>query len=140
MSGTKENLTGPTVVAEPEEWQDRRRSGVNFGGPTSKRQNMGVSIAQARKAKSEAARVFTQYGELAGVGITRGADGFALKVNFTEQPSDPENLPPDIEGVPVQIDVIGRVRAQPIGGGSAPQAKSQPKSQRKNKAAPAHKG
>jgi hypothetical protein len=73
---------------------------------------MAVSLDQARKAKQNAEQVFHRHGEIAGVGITRGSNGFALKVNFAEAPADPDNLPPDVDGVPVKIDVVGRVKAQ----------------------------
>lgn len=85
---------------------------TSFAAPSSARQNMSVSLDQARKAKLHAEQVFHRHGEVAGVGITRRSGGFALKVNFAEEPSDPDNLPPDVDGVPVTIDVVGKVRAQ----------------------------
>jgi len=70
-----------------------------------------VSLAQARAAKARALAVFGAYGEVVGVGLVRLADGsYGIKVNFREAPSAPESLPAAVDGVPITIEVVGRIR------------------------------
>jgi PII-like signaling protein len=47
--------------------------------------------------------------ELRGVGITRCEDGFGLKINLSER--DDLHLPSEIDGVPVQVEIVGEIRA-----------------------------
>jgi hypothetical protein len=72
---------------------------------------MSASLKDAQAAKGRAAKVF---GDLVGdvaVGIMKlGEDRFGLKINLTERPADGIVLPEDIEGVPVKVEVIGRIR------------------------------
>ena len=72
----------------------------------------GVSLESARAAKQRAAQVFVPLvGEEVTVGITRlGEDSFALKVNLTSEPGRDVELPDEIEGVPVQVEVVGKIR------------------------------
>ena len=73
----------------------------------------GSSLEVVQAAKSEAAQVF---GELAGqvaVGIMRiGEAGYGLKVNLSEQPPQDVVLPKSIAGVPVKVEVVGKIRKQ----------------------------
>jgi hypothetical protein len=72
---------------------------------------MSANLKDAQAAKSRAAKVF---GELVGdvaVGLVKlGDDQFGLKVNLTEQPSANLALPDNIDGVPVQVEVVGHIR------------------------------
>jgi hypothetical protein len=72
---------------------------------------MSASLKEAQAAKSRAAKVF---GELVGevaVGVMKlGEDNFGLKVNLTEKPAEGISLPDEIEGVPVKVEVVGRIR------------------------------
>jgi hypothetical protein len=72
---------------------------------------MSASLKDAQAAKRQCAKVF---GDLVGevaVGIMKlGKDGFALKVNLTEAPEEGISLPSEIEGVPVKVEVVGRIR------------------------------
>ena len=72
----------------------------------------GATIESARAAKQAAARIFGPLvGEEVAVGITRLADdGFCLKVNLTSEPAKGVELPDEVEGVPVQVEVVGRIR------------------------------
>jgi hypothetical protein len=74
---------------------------------------MKATLKDAQAAKAQAAQVFRELvGEVA-VGITKLADDqFALKVNLTEQPRPGVNLPQEIQGVPVKVEVVGRIRKQ----------------------------
>lgn len=70
----------------------------------------GCSLEDARSAKSRAITVFSALVQVAGVGITRGAGGFMLKVNLREAPSPGVDLPTSIDGVPVKVEVVGPLR------------------------------
>ena len=72
----------------------------------------GVSLKSARAAKRHAGQVFASLvGEEVAVGITSlSGDLFGLKINLTTEPSQDVELPPEIEGVAVQIEVVGEIR------------------------------
>ncbi|MCH8830352.1 MAG: hypothetical protein IID45_12315 [Planctomycetes bacterium] len=72
----------------------------------------GVSLKSVRAVKERVAQVFVPLvGEEVAVGITRlGDDSFALKVNLTSEPSPDIELPDEVEGVPVQVEVVGKIR------------------------------
>ncbi len=69
------------------------------------------SLKDVRAAKTEAAQVFAALvGEVA-VGVMRLADdSYGLKVNLTSQPNKKVVLPSNIAGVPVMVEVVGKVR------------------------------
>lgn len=71
---------------------------------------MSTSLKDAQAAKGQAAKVFGNLvGEVA-VGIMKlGKDNFGLKVNLTEAPAEGISLPAEIEGVPVKVEVVGRI-------------------------------
>jgi hypothetical protein len=71
----------------------------------------GTSLKEAQAAKSQAARVFEPLvGEVAVGIVPLGGDRYGLKVNLTTQPAEGVSLPDEIEGVPVQVEVVGRIR------------------------------
>jgi hypothetical protein len=72
----------------------------------------GVSLESARAAKQRAAQVFLPLvGEEVAVGITRlDHDHFCLKINLTSAPDRDVELPDEVEGVPVQVEVVGKIR------------------------------
>ena len=69
------------------------------------------SLDQARAAKASAAAAFGRLAEVAGVGITRVGDGYGVKVNLS-RPPDTSGLPTEIDGVPIQIEIVGPIRKQ----------------------------
>jgi len=69
---------------------------------------MGVSLEQARKAKDALARTLAGTRGLVGLGITKIGDDYAVKVNFSAQPDEP--IPAALQGVPVQVAIVGKVR------------------------------
>jgi hypothetical protein len=73
--------------------------------------SQGVSLNEAQKAKAKAAKVFTPLvGEVA-VGIVRlGQEEFGLKVNLSEPPGEDVSLPTEVDGVPVKVEVVGKIR------------------------------
>ena len=73
--------------------------------------NQPCSLDQARAAKASAAAAFGRLAEVAGVGITRVGDGYGVKVNLS-RPPDTTGLPTEIDGVPIQVEIIGPIRKQ----------------------------
>jgi hypothetical protein len=65
------------------------------------------TLAQARAAKSKATALFSALAPVVGVGLTRVGDGYGLKVNLERAPIKP--LPPDVDGVPVRVEIVGRI-------------------------------
>lgn len=64
----------------------------------------------ARQAKSKAKEAFRSVGHVNGVGITRKAGKYAVKVNLA---AAPKCTPPEtIDGVPVVVQVVGEIRKQ----------------------------
>ena len=71
-----------------------------------------ISLDQAQAAKRAALRRFEQLGKVTGVGITRVRGEYAVKVNLSE-PIDPGiDVPTDIDGVPIRLEVTGVIRAR----------------------------
>jgi hypothetical protein len=71
-----------------------------------------ITLEKAQAAKQTAIRRFETLGEVVGVGITRVAGEYAVKVNLRE-PVDPGvELPTEIDGVPVRVEVTGTIRAR----------------------------
>ena len=67
------------------------------------------TLDQARSAKQRALSTFSQLAEVVGVGITRHGDGYAVKVNLRNPPAPGVDLPKNIDGVPVQVEVVGSI-------------------------------
>lgn len=71
-----------------------------------------VTLERAQAAKQTALRRFETLGKVVGVGITRVAGEYAVKVNLRE-PVDPGiELPTEVDGVPVCVEVTGSIRAR----------------------------
>jgi hypothetical protein len=73
-----------------------------------------IGIEQARAAKAAAKELFGRFGVVNGVGLTRLGDRYAVKVNFESEPSRAAELPREIAGVPVVIQVVGRIHKQAV--------------------------
>ena len=73
--------------------------------------SQGVSLKEAQKAKAKASKVFKPLvGEVA-VGIMRlGDEDFGLKVNLSKSPDKDVSLPTEVDGVPVKVEVVGKIR------------------------------
>jgi hypothetical protein len=71
----------------------------------------GATLEQAQAAKREALRVFGQIvGEVAVGVMPLGGGRYGLKVNLASKPDTKLVLPAEVEGVPVQVDVVGKIR------------------------------
>lgn len=72
-------------------------------------------LREAREAKGRAREVFSRFGKVNGVGITRQGGRYAVKVNFESEPRTGD-LPREIAGVPVVFQVVGNLHRQPASG------------------------
>ena len=72
---------------------------------------MNASFKDAQAAKGVAAKVFHDLVGDVAVGIMKlNDDHFGLKVNLTDEPPANISLPDEIDGVPVKVEVVGRIR------------------------------
>lgn len=69
---------------------------------------MSVSIQQARRAKGALAKTLADAKGLVGLGITKVGSDYAVKVNFSIPPQ--ERVPNTLAGVPVRVEVVGKIR------------------------------
>jgi hypothetical protein len=72
----------------------------------------GVSIERARVAKAHVLERFEKVPQVGAVGLIRVGEGYGLKINLSEPLKSGEAIPPEFEGVPILIDVTGRVVAR----------------------------
>lgn len=70
----------------------------------------GVTIEQARAAKVAARRHFETLGTVVGVGVTRIEGDYAVKINLSEPLAEGTELPAEIDGVPVRVEIVGTIR------------------------------
>lgn len=70
----------------------------------------GASRDAARAAKSVLASRLSGDTRVNGIGITRQEASYAVKVNVLAEDDAPE-VPAEVDGVPVQVVVVGRVTA-----------------------------
>ena len=68
------------------------------------------TIEQARAAKPAAMRAFAPLAPVVGVGIAKVRGGYGVKVNLASKPRRGVLLPESVEGVPVEVEVVGRIR------------------------------
>jgi hypothetical protein len=71
-----------------------------------------VTLKRAQAAKKAALQQFERIGKVVGVGITRVAGDYAVKVNLSEPIQPGVELPTEIDGVPVRVEVTGPIRAR----------------------------
>ena len=69
----------------------------------------GATLAQARAAKAKALKVFSQLGDVVGVGLVKLDDGYGVKVNLQSHPKA-ATVPSSVAGVPVTVEVTGPIR------------------------------
>jgi hypothetical protein len=68
-------------------------------------------LREARDAKGRAREIFSRFGKVNGVGITRQDGRYAVKVNFESEPQAGD-LPREIAGVPIVVQVVGKIHKQ----------------------------
>ncbi len=69
-----------------------------------------ITLDRAQAAKRAALQRFERLGKVTGVGITRVHGEYAVKVNLSEAIDPGVEVPTDVDGVPVCIEVIGTIR------------------------------
>ena len=73
---------------------------------------MATEMTEAQAAKKAALQRFERLGNVVGVGITRVNGEYAVKVNLSEPVGPGVELPTDIDGVPVHVEVTGSIRVR----------------------------
>jgi hypothetical protein len=69
-----------------------------------------ITLEEARAAKPKALAAIGRFASVVGVGITWNDDGYALKVNLAKPPPPNAHLPEAIDGVPIEVEVVGTIR------------------------------
>lgn len=69
-----------------------------------------ISLEKAESAKKAALQRFEALTTVTGVGITRLNGAYAVKLNLSEPVKPGVKLPEEIEGVPLKVEVTGRLR------------------------------
>jgi hypothetical protein len=69
------------------------------------------TLEEARAAKARALEVFRRLASVVGVGITTIDGGYGVRVNLREAPAPGVALPEHIDGVPVQVHIVGEISA-----------------------------
>jgi len=69
-----------------------------------------ITLAQARAAQPAALRTFEHLSSVNGVGIARMGRDYVLKVNLREPIPRGVDVPTQVDGVPVRVQVTGAVR------------------------------
>jgi hypothetical protein len=69
-----------------------------------------TTLDQARAAKAKILAAFGHDPSVVGVGITRNGEGYGVKLNLEAPPAPEANLPKDVDGVPIRVEVVGTIR------------------------------
>ncbi|WP_182112438.1 MULTISPECIES: hypothetical protein [unclassified Actinotalea] len=69
-----------------------------------------ADLNEARTAKSHLRAALSGHEGVRGIGVRPDGDGYALRVNV-EHPGDRTGVPDRVDGVPVDVRVVGAVRA-----------------------------
>jgi hypothetical protein len=70
----------------------------------------GVSLEEATAAKETLRARLAGLAEIRGIGVAVLPDGYGVKVNLLNAVACAQ-VPDDVDGVPVIIDVVGAIRA-----------------------------
>jgi len=71
----------------------------------------GASLEEAQAAKAKVADTFRPLvGEVAVGIVPLGSQRYALKVNLETPAAEGVKLPKQIDGVPVRVEVVGKIR------------------------------
>ena len=70
---------------------------------------MAVDIERARSAKARIRSFLPRALKVNAVGITQVGDDYAVKINLEEPPRPGLRLPDAIDGVPLVVEVVGRI-------------------------------
>jgi hypothetical protein len=75
---------------------------------------MSPQLNAARGAKEKAKQIFSQFGTVKGIGLTKMGERYAVKINFESEPHDRDRMPREVEGVPVVVQITGPLRKQAL--------------------------
>jgi hypothetical protein len=78
----------------------------------ARRKEDDLELDAARAAKAKARSLFSGLAKVNGVGITRAGGRYAVKVNCESLNVPETELPDEIDGVPVVVDITGPIRKQ----------------------------
>jgi hypothetical protein len=70
------------------------------------------TLGDARRVKQKVAEIARAAGPIAGVGLTKVGNSYAVKVNFRESQAIDGGLPDSVDGVPVVYEVVGRITSR----------------------------
>lgn len=70
-----------------------------------------ADLQQARAAKAHLRTTLARTRGVRGIGLSRREDGYALRVNLERTTADGE-IPHQVDGVPVEIKVVGALAAR----------------------------
>ena len=68
------------------------------------------TLDEARAAKPLVEQALAGVAEVVGLGITRVGRGYGVKVNLSRAPAGAEDIPAEVAGVPVRVEVVGTIR------------------------------
>lgn len=68
-----------------------------------------VDLQRAQAAQDHLVDTLGEHPDVNGVGIARADGGYVLKVNVRTDRAR-EAIPPEVDGVTVQVQIIGRIR------------------------------
>jgi hypothetical protein len=71
-----------------------------------------ITLQRARTAKAAVLKQFRRLPNLSGVGIAKVSGEYAVKINLTAPMPTGTQLPGEIQGVPVAIEVTGTVKSR----------------------------
>lgn len=69
-------------------------------------------LEAARAAKNKAKKLFPKEVHVCGVGLTRRAGRYHVKVNLEDEPGPEIELPTEVDGVPVLVNIVGKIHKQ----------------------------
>jgi hypothetical protein len=71
---------------------------------------VAITIERARAAKAAAKKELADVPGVSGFGLTKVGADYALKVNLRDALPPGVKVPERIDGVPVQVEIVGTIR------------------------------
>ena len=69
----------------------------------------GASLKAARAAKDRVQEIFSEIGDVVGVGLVSHEGGYAVKVNLAAPPTPGDDIPASVGRVPIHVEVVGKI-------------------------------
>lgn len=73
-----------------------------------------TGLTEARAVKRKAKGIFERLGTVTGIGLTLRQGRYAVKVLLAEPLENPEECPDAIDGVSVEVQVVGKISKQKL--------------------------